>query len=255
MAFNFEKVGNLLCKVEGGKYNNKLIAVCGDNKADGFMNPFESLHLPDAKFQHVPNPDTERQILYITGASGSGKSTYTKNYCKQYKKLYPKRPIYLFSSIKEDPSLDEVKPHRIVIDDSLVDAPLAAEEFADSLVIFDDTDCISNKKHREAVNNILSEILETGRHFNTSCILTFHLATGGRDTRRILNECHAVVWFPHSGSNVGTKRLLCDYLGLDKNMIKRIKKMDTRWACLHKNYPQVLMTERDIWLASKEDDD
>lgn len=254
MSLNMEKVGNLLCKVEGGKYNNKLIAVCGDKHADGYMHPFERLVLPDGKFQHVPNPDTERQILYITGASGSGKSTYTKNYCKQYKKLYPKRPIYLFSSIKEDESLDEIKPQRIVIDDSLVDAPLAAEEFQDSLVIFDDTDALSNKKHREAVNNILSEILETGRHFNTSCILTFHLATGGRDTRRILNEAHSIIFFPHSGSGVGAKRLLQDYLGLDKDTIKRLKKMDTRWCCMHKNYPQVLMTEKEIWLAHLEDE-
>ena len=169
--------------------------------------------------------------------------------------MFPKRVVYLFSALKEDESLDEINPQRIVIDDSLVEVPLTAEDFKDSIVIFDDTDCISNKKHREAVNNILNEILETGRHFNTSCILTFHLATGGRDTRKILNESHSVIYFPHSGSNVGLKRLLVDYLGLDKKTMKKIKDSKSRWACIFRNYPNVVMTERDIWLPSNDDDD
>ena len=41
-------------------------------KQEGFI--FNSLKLnADSKFQQMPDADTERQILYITGASGSGK--------------------------------------------------------------------------------------------------------------------------------------------------------------------------------------
>jgi len=256
MSLNLDKVGRFLCKVEGGKYDKKIISVTSELKpSEDMTKSFSDLALADGKFQQVPDPDTERQILYITGASGSGKSTYCKHYCKQFKRLYPKRPIYLFSAISEDESLDEINPQRILIDDSLVSAPLQAEDFQNCLVIFDDTDCISNKKHRDAVNAVLSAILETGRHFNTYCILTFHLATGGKDTRRILNECHSVTYFPFSGSNVGTKRLLEDYLGLDKKTIKKIKDQKSRWATIYKNYPNVIMTESNIWLPSEEQDD
>lgn len=258
MSLNLNKVGRFLAKIEGGRYDRKIVSVSSEisneDKEDEHTKPFGSLTI-DGKYSQVPDPDSERQILYITGASGSGKSTYTKNYVKNYKKMYPKRPVYLFSILKEDESLDEVQPHRIIIDDSLIEQPLIAEDFKDSIVIFDDTDCISNKKHREAVNNILSEILETGRHFNTSCILTFHLATGGRDTRRILNEAHSVVYFPHSGSNVGLKRLLQDYLGIDKKTIKKIKDSRSRWAVIFRNYPNVIMTEREMWLSSNDDED
>jgi hypothetical protein len=259
MSLNFERIGKFLCKVEGGRYDRKIISVSSEikkeDKEDKYSKPFSSLKIEGGSLQQVPDPDTERQILYITGASGSGKSTYTKNYIKNYKKMFPKRVVYLFSALKTDESLDEVNPQRIVIDDSLVEVPLTAEDFKDSIVIFDDTDCISNKKHRNAVNDILNEILETGRHFNTSCILTFHLATGGRDTRKILNESHSVIYFPHSGSNVGLKRLLVDYLGLDKKTMKKIKDSKSRWACIFRNYPNVVMTERDIWLPSNDDDD
>jgi len=259
MSLNLERIGKFLCKVEGGRYDRKIISVSSEikkeDKEDKYSKPFSSLKIEGGSLQQVPDPDTERQILYITGASGSGKSTYTKNYIKNYKKMFPKRVVYLFSALKTDESLDEVNPQRIVIDDSLVEVPLTAEDFKDSIVIFDDTDCISNKKHREAVNNILNEILETGRHFNTSCILTFHLATGGRDTRKILNESHSVIYFPHSGSNVGLKRLLVDYLGLDKKTMKKIKDSKSRWACIFRNYPNVVMTDKDIWLPSAEEDD
>jgi len=74
-----------------------------------------------------------------------------------------------------------------------------------------------------------------------------------KDTRRVLNECMSVTYFPFSGSNVGTKRLLEDYLGLDKDTIKLIKSKKSRWATVFKNYPQVVMTEKDIWLPAEEE--
>ena len=50
------------------------------------------------------------------------------------------------------------------------------------------------------------------------------------------------------------KRLLCDYLGLDKNINKKLKKMKTRWCSYYKNYPSIMMTEHSIWLCADEDD-
>ena len=36
-------------------------------------------------------------------------------------------------------------------------------------------------------------------------------------------------------------------------MIK-IKKLKSRWATIFKNYPQIAMTEKDIWILADEDD-
>jgi hypothetical protein len=112
---------------------------------------------------------------------------------------------------------------------------------------------ISDKKQREAVYNILNQILEIGRHDNISCLITNHLATAGKDTRRVLNECHAVVYFPFSGSAKQINYLLIEYLGLDKKDISKIKKLKTRWCCVYKNYPQIVMTERDIWILAEDE--
>jgi hypothetical protein len=255
MSLNFDKVGRFLCKVEGGKYNNKIVSVSAStDEKDDYTKPFNKLTLTDGKFQQVPDPETERQILYITGASGSGKSTYTANYIKNYQKMFPENPVYCFSALKDDESLDVVKPQRVIIDDSVWKDPLDVAEFKNSLVVLDDIDVISDKKQREAVYNIMNQILEVGRHFRITCIITNHLPTSGKDTRRVINECHSITYFPHSGTARGIKYLMIEYLGLDKSQLKKIKGLKSRWATIFKNYPNVIMTEKDIWLSANDDD-
>lgn len=104
----------------------------------------------------------------------------------------------MLSSLPSDESLDKIRPKRIKLDDSLRTDPTKVHEFKESVCIFDDIDVISNKKIREAVYNILNQILEIGRHFKIHCIITNHLPTNGKDTCRILNEAHTVTYFYHS---------------------------------------------------------
>ena len=51
----------------------------------------------NAMFQHIPNKNTERDIIYVAGMSGSGKSYYIKKYAEEYHAQFPKNEIYLFS--------------------------------------------------------------------------------------------------------------------------------------------------------------
>lgn len=257
MTLNYDKVGRPLAVIEGGTKNkNKIVSISTDEKEeDEITKAFRKLDLPDdQKFQQVVNPDTERSISYITGASGSGKSTYIASYCKQYKKVFPKNEIYVFSALNEDESLDACKPKRIMIDERMISDPLVVEDFKDSMVIFDDIDVISNKQLRESVYHVLNALLETGRHTRSSVCISNHLPTAGKDTRRVLNECHQVIYFPHSGSAKALKYLLTEYLGLDKASMSKIKKLKTRWCCIFKNYPTIAMTEHNMWLLADDDD-
>jgi len=254
MALNLDKVGRPIAKIEGSKHNNKLLSIYTEfDEDDELKKRFNSLKI-DGKFQQIPDPEKQREILYITGPSGSGKSTYSCNYIAQYRKLHKGNPVYLFSALNDDESLEPINPKRIIIDERLITEPLKCEDFKNSLVIFDDIDVISDKKQREEVYKILNQILETGRHFNVSCIITNHLPTAGKDTKRVLNECHSITYFPHSGSGRGLKYLLTEYLGLDKKTIKKIRSCKSRWATIFKNYPNVAMTEKEAFLVSEEDD-
>lgn len=247
MSFNLESKGKTLAKITGGKFNNKTVFIA-DKDNDEVSKPLTTIHIPDeGKFQQVPDPETERQIIYVFGPSGSGKSYYSKMYIKQWQKQNPGREVYLFSSLEDDESLDDVKPKRIEIDNKLVNDPIDTEMFKDCMVIFDDIDVIRDKDIKEAIYDILNGILEIGRHFNISCVLTNHLPSNGKDTRRILNECHSITYFPHAGAGRQQRYFLENYAGLDIKEMKRIKKMKTRWATIFKTYPMCVMTEKDLF--------
>ena len=240
---------------EGDKKKNKTLSIEQDkSNVEHYLKEL-TLTKPKEKIQHIPNKKSERQILYITGASGSGKSYYTKHYCDQYKKMFPKNDIYLISSINEDSSIDKVKGlKRIKLSNELLTTDLQAADFKDSMVIFDDTDCITNKIMRQKVNGILNMLLETGRQTNTSVIYTSHLATAGLETKRILNEAHSVTIFPHSLGGRSLKYLLENYFGLDRHQIKKIKTLPSRWVTLIKSFPMVVLSEKEAYVLNLPED-
>jgi len=255
-SLNLEKIGRPLAKILGGTLNGKIISVSDNEKDEPPRRKFKMFDIPPGSvFQLIPNPKTERTITYVVGCSGSGKSTFTSKYIEQYHKTFPKNPVYLFSSLDDDEVLDKVGVQRVKVDKSLIGADLTAKDFENSLVVFDDCDVISEKKVREAVLIVSNSILEIGRHFKVSCFFLNHLPTAGKDTRRILNEAHNIVYFPHSGSAKGTNYMLTEYVGFDKDDIKMVKRMKSRWCCIFKNYPQIAMTEKDIWLLNNDVDD
>ena len=180
--------------IKGGKCDKKIAYINPDlNEHDA--TDFKHLKIAnESKFQQIPDTAKEREIIYITGPSGSGKSTYTRMFLEEYKKKFKDREIYLFSSLKEDESLDKIKPKRFKIDDTLWKDPIQAEELKESVCIFDDIDVISDKKIKEAVYSIMNNVLEIGRHFKIKPIIINHLPTNGRETRRILNEAMQYVF-------------------------------------------------------------
>jgi len=131
--------------------------------------------------------------------------------------------------------------------------PITAEDFKDSLVIFDDTDCLINKNVKNKIDGILNSVLETGRHFNVEVIYTSHLACNGKDTRRILNECKSVTIFPSGLGGKSMKYLLDNYFGLDKDQIKKIKKLQSRWVTIQKGFPMSVISDKECYILNVEE--
>ena len=245
---NLNKEGTPFARIIGGKYNNTLITM-SDSKG------FKQLKISnDAKLQLIPNPKTERAILYITGPSGSGKSTFSRKYLEQYKKTFKDNEVYLFSSLPDDESLDELELKRVRLDASIYEDPIPIKDFTNAAVIFDDIDVIADKRIREGVYSLLNQILEIGRHFKITCLVTNHLPSNRSDTRRILNERHAFIYFPRSSSSK-IKYVLTEYIGLDKKHIAKFKKMNSRWICIIKNFPGAYLSEREVGLLHPEEND
>lgn len=204
----------------------------------------------ELKFQQIPNIIKQRDVLYVTAPSDSGKSYYCREYIKAYHRTYPKRDIYILSSLDTDETLDTLKYiKRIKIkSEQFLETELDCEDFKDSLVVFDDVDVLSNKIIKKKVMLLLTNLLETGRHTFTSVIYTTHIANAGVETKRILSECTSLTIFPLTMGNNSLKYLLESTFGFDKKEIQQVKNITGRAVTIFKTYPTVLMTENECWI-------
>jgi len=229
--------------------SKKLLKAFEDAKEEKKLkdkeNSFSQLKCKTGKIQVLPRKDIVEK-LYISGVSGSGKSTYTGKYLEEYVKLYPDDPVFIFSSVPEDKPLDKIDPVRIDIDEDLIEDPFNIQDFRDSITIFDDTDTIKNKILRTAVNNIKAEMIEIGRHYNARCIITSHIISNYRDTRQILNEATSVTFFPKSGGVFHIKNFLKTYCGLDKKQIQQVLDLPSRWVTIYRTYPSYIIYEKGL---------
>jgi hypothetical protein len=199
--------------------------------------------------QVLPDPE-KRSIVYVFGASGSGKSYFVKGYVQEWKKLHPKAPVYVFSRLEKDESLDEIKPKRVLIDDSLADERITTDDFEpNSMVIFDDIDTLP-KNQLDAVYSIMNDILQVGRHRNIYCCITSHLGSDYKKTRVILNEAHGICIFPNGSSAKQITYVLETYAGLDKADIKKLRKLPSRWVFVRKAYPAAVVYNTGCYLLT-----
>lgn len=212
------------------------------------------------KFEQIPNIKLDkegkvedcREVVYIAGRSGSGKSWYANQYALKYQKMFPHNPIYIISSV-DDGAKDMYKSlEEKALDNNVVRVPkedieaLDPVNFANCLVIFDD--CGQFKKpFIEQCSNLRDALLEIGRHKNVYMLCIEHLLFQYKDTRRLLNEATNVVFFPASNFH-HIQRYCKEIAGIDLPNIKKIKDIKSRWCTVFTSYPLVVMGEMDCWI-------
>ncbi len=234
--------------------NEKLATVSVDDKEEGkkkgqFVQFTNKIELSDDQyFQPIEDPNADRFVCYVQGAQGAGKSYNIYQFLLNWKKT-PKnknKTIYLFSLKDKDENLDKIKPLRIKIDEELND--LDWKDFEGQMVIFDDIDSISDIKIKKIVYSIVDNIINVGRSYKIDCFVTNHAPTDGKFTRTVLNSANMIVYFPNSGSKYGMDYLLKRYVGLSTQDIDNVKKLKSRAVYIYKNYPQIICTEKLIYL-------
>jgi len=213
-------------------------------------------------FQPIPY-SKEHQIErnYISGMSGSGKSTYLANWLSQYLKQpgNSDKTIYIISSVDYDPVIDdrfEKNIFRIPIDDDLVQNPLQEDEFDEGVIVFDDTSKIKNIKQRNAIFNLLESLCETARHYKLQLLITSHMISNYSRTRTILNESTSVTLFPkHAGGLHYVKDFLSKRCGLNKEQVKHFINMGkvSRWVTIYKN-PMYLISSKECYMINQDED-
>jgi hypothetical protein len=257
---NFEKIGFALCKIvsEDKKRKDVNIYFATHKDKDKIKYPIESIELDDKNesMQHMPytmkDEGNTRQILYVSGASGSGKSYYASSYIKEYVKMFPKNDVFVVSSLDKDEQLDSIKNvKRIKLDEKFCDTGFSIDDFKDSMVVYDDTETIANNMVQEKITNIMNLILTTGRHTNTFAINTSHATNGGHRTKLILLESHSVTLFLQTMGDRALKYFLETSFGLGKKQIDQIKELESRWITICRTIPVSVIHEKGIFILNK----
>ena len=199
-------------------------------------------------FELLPNPDPKRrEVWYIAGQSGSGKSWIAKQLALFYHKLFPKRGIYLISKLEKDETLDALKfLKRIPIQSFVEDYP-RLEEFRETMCIFDDYDTLTGDAEK-VITKIIDDLAIMGRHECVTILALSHYLTNYKKTRLLLNEATHIVVYPLSTSYHALRYLLKNYIGVDEDDIKRHKKLGSRWLMYAKGFPQFMISQRDAEL-------
>ena len=197
--------------------------------------------LDDAEFVPMFDTKLERSVFMIAGMSGSGKSTYTAALCKTYHQQYPRNKIILFSNKSEDPVFDRLSYiDRIIISDDLLKDPITLNELKNTLVLYDDVECVPCKDLAKELIRISDLLLQQGRSFRCSFVYISHQANNYKATRNILNEAHHIVVFPAMTTRYSLNYLFGKYFGFSKEVISKICKLPSRWVQITKSPPCVL---------------
>ena len=213
------------------------------------MKSDKSIELDDeGMFELLPSPDPKkREVWYIAGQSGSGKSFIAKQLAAYYHKLFPERGCYLVSKLTKDDTLDALKFLKRINIQSFIDDFPELDEFKDCLVIFDDYDTLTGDAEK-VVLKIIDDLAIMGRHTNTTMLCLSHFLTNYKKTRLLLNEATHIVVYPMSTSFHALRYLLKNYVGVDEEDLKRHRKLGSRWLMYSKGFPQYMVSQKDAEL-------
>lgn len=225
-------------------------------RVKGGLNDGEILYLHDTKtgkkrvdlgedglFELLPTTDPKkREVWYIAGQSGSGKSYVAKGLAAFYKKLFPERNVYLISKLDKDDTLDALKFLKRLSIRSFMDDYPELDEFTDCMVIFDDFDTLDKDAYK-VVHKLIEDLAIMGRHTNTTMLILSHFLTNYKATRLILSEATHIVVYPMSTSYHALRHLIRGYVGVDEADLSRHRLLGSRWLCYKKGHP--------MWLCSQ----
>lgn len=185
--------------------------------------------------------------MFISGLSGAGKSTFICNFLK-YNPPKKGANVYLFSPVKDDPSLKSVKKLiqiNILDFEADVERQIEVDDFQEgSICLFDDVETYK-KGVKEPYLELRDALLERGRHLNISTITVSHNPCGGNITKASLRESQYYVLFP-STNKTDCQKVLKNYAGFSQTEITQILNQKSRWAFIKKSIPRYAVFEHSV---------
>ena len=194
----------------------------------------------------------QRSAMYISGVSGSGKSTYARNMIDEIRenRKYKDYKIYLITGAKEmDPAFEKLDELYVININNPQIFNLDYSVFAKCIVVFDDYEAVMEDDLKTHLLKLLKGLLELSRKKQVIILTINHMTTNFNKTRNIIFESTEFVLFPRFNLNSCLKFLKA-HMDLTKNELEEIKAISqtTRAITIRKAVPRVLVSDHVIWL-------
>ena len=239
---------------EKNKLHNTFLYL---NRSD--KNGTNEIKLPlDCYFELIPTPiPKNRQIFYICGPSGVGKSYLAVQIAKNYQKLYKDRSVFLVSKLEADDTIDKIKDIIKLDHKDWVNNPPDINKLKNSLIIFDDIDSIGGAEGK-ALDTFVDDIATMGRSHTAdqggiSMIYISHAITSYKKTRILLLESHFKILFPLATNPHSLYYILSKYVGLKRDEIRKLKKLSGRFVAINCWYPNYMISKYCAKLLHQDD--
>lgn len=237
------------------------VSFIDSDKADTLLSEdtkrLKKIRLNEADETFMPNVTDfrkEDQVdrIYVTGPTGTGKSTFIRAYTKLFLTKYPKASVYLFSSKKQDAVLDDLPLERMLIDEETLLTPYTIEELSSgskpSLCIFDDIEDFPTQKLNKEIARFRDEVLRNGRSAGLFSIFVHHDPCNYKETKSQIYECNKVVIFPRRCGR-GTYDYLCEKkLHMTKKDVALVNSLKSNYVCINKGAHKYFVSDKYIIL-------
>jgi len=239
--------------------------------------------ITDGYLQQIPNTNLDREQLYISAPTGSGKSWLAGSYMEEWKKAYPewakKTPgALVITPLLNDPIVEKFGLNVINVNEKdteqiktksrkrkieemendeepkdypymLVTHPLTPQKMKNSCILFDDIQYITDKELKKSLQLFMKECQGIGRKEHVSIIVTSHIICDGWDTRLLLRESDWIISFINGGIATGIDYFMKNYMNLkDKKIIEKIKNLDSPWVAFHTKAPLMIFYKTGAFL-------
>jgi len=185
---------------------------------------YKSLLTKDTFNVFFPSNASKRKdndTIIIVGRKGSGKTSLLLFLIKLYLRFKPNHHVLIFSQVPEN--FTQVEGNRVhvfnlnsLVKDadqigSVIDVFPELSEIENSLVVFDDTENIPDKRINSQMNKFIHLCFQNGRNYGLTVILVLHQMNPGKERTGILKEADSIIMFPGMMDNNLLKTLINHY--------------------------------------------
>jgi hypothetical protein len=247
------KLNDLDCEVLAGNCPNEKKQRRIYNEVKDSIAALESkiYHPIKADIMVIPrNIPSQNERIYVSGSSGSRKSTWVGIYATYYLAENPGGRVYLVSRKTYDKAFDGIVPgliriplNRQFIKDMQQKDGDPLDKYENSLIIFDDFESISDPALKKAIFHFKDSCFQLGRSHDISVCSIQHKALGGNKSMVDICEANIFVFFPRNNLRE-SKAMISRYCGFEKDQMERIftrEFQQQRWAAIIR--PDVLITK------------